>query len=176
MPVFAALLALAAGVIVYMIRARNAAYAARELADMATDVLGAARRFAFRRKAEMHPVESIEDPRLAAAALSVAFFELSQLPSSEERTALQHAISRHLARDFKESEDMMVLGHWLVAQCGTPQAAIARLARRLSRLDRAGQFQPLMAVLNETAQALGGGLSARQREALAEISQQLNLR
>lgn len=176
MPVVVALLAAFAGVVFYMIRARNAAYAARELADMASDVMGAARRFAFRRRAEIHPVESIDDARLASAALAVAFFELDSLPTAEGRSALQYAVSRHLAKDFKESEDMMVLGHWLVSQCGTAQAAVTRLARRVARLDRSGQFEPLMAVLNETAQASQGALSLRQREALEEIARQMNLR
>lgn len=176
MPVIGAILAAAAAVIFYMIRARNAAYVARDLADMATDVMGAARRYSFRRRADIHPVEAIEDARLAAAALSVAFFELDRLPSAEGQAVLKAALSRHLAREYSEAEDMMVMGHWLTAQCGTPQAAITRLAKRVARLDRTGVFEPLMAVLNETAQAQGGTLSTRQREALEEIARQLKLR
>jgi hypothetical protein len=41
-----------------MNRARNAAHVASDVVDMAETVLGAARRFGFRRKADRHPVES----------------------------------------------------------------------------------------------------------------------
>jgi hypothetical protein len=57
-----------------MNRARNAANVATDLVDMAQDVMGAARRFGFRRKANTHPVDSLEDTKVAMAALGISFF------------------------------------------------------------------------------------------------------
>lgn len=55
----------------------------------------------------------------------------------------------------------MVVGRWLVNECHGAQPAIARLAKRLSRLD-SGAFQTLLPVLNDMGQR-SGGLSDKQR-------------
>ena len=67
----------------------------------------------------------------------------------------------------------MVVGRWLVNECHGAQPAIARLAKRLSRLD-SGAFQTLLPVLNDMGQR-SGGLSDKQREALAEIARVMKL-
>ena len=76
MPFLLALVAIAAGLYFWTLRARNAAEAARELGDMAADVMSAARRFGFRRRANIHPVDSIDDASVAMGALTVALAEL----------------------------------------------------------------------------------------------------
>ena len=53
MHVLAGLLALAIGIYFFFIRARNAAHIADEVADMAQTAVGAARRFGFRRRANV---------------------------------------------------------------------------------------------------------------------------
>ncbi|QLQ20376.1 MAG: hypothetical protein HZT43_19915 [Exiguobacterium profundum] len=69
MPFFIALLgALAAGYYFWR-RSRNAANIATELMDVASDVRLAARRFGFKRQADIHPVEAVEDPASLARLL-----------------------------------------------------------------------------------------------------------
>jgi len=64
MPFLIALLGIIGVAYVWANRARNARDAVGDIADMANDVRLAARRFGFSRKMNVHPVESIEDPRL----------------------------------------------------------------------------------------------------------------
>jgi hypothetical protein len=42
---------------------------------VASDVMVAARRLGFRRRQQTHPVDSIGDPKNAAAAIGIAFVE-----------------------------------------------------------------------------------------------------
>lgn len=67
----------------------------------------------------------------------------------------------NLASTRTKVEEMMVVGRWLVNECHGAQPAIARLAKRLSRLD-SGAFQTLLPVLNDMGQR-SGGLSDKQR-------------
>ena len=60
MPYIIAQLGFLAGAYFWMIRARAAADAARDLTGVAQDVMAAARRFGFRRRLNTHPVESLE--------------------------------------------------------------------------------------------------------------------
>ncbi|HCP80670.1 MAG TPA: hypothetical protein DIT67_03450 [Octadecabacter sp.] len=65
-------------------RARKARDMVNDVADMANNVRLAARRFGFNRKMNVHPVESIEAPRLAIAAIGPARLELDELPTAEQ--------------------------------------------------------------------------------------------
>ncbi|TRW98293.1 hypothetical protein FNJ84_05810 [Paracoccus sp. M683] len=154
-------------------RIRMAGEAARELGNMANDVLGAARALGFRRRANTHPADSIDDPELAITATAMAFLELDGLPSREDQQALAQSLTKQLASTRTKIEEMMIVGRWLVNECNGPQPAITRLAKRLARLDR-GAFQTLLPVLNDIGQR-AGGLSDRQRDALADIARVMKL-
>jgi hypothetical protein len=176
MPYIVALLGLIGAAYFWASRVRNAGYMAQDLADMAGDVMGAARRIGFRGRANVHPVESIDDPAIAIAALGTAFMELGGLPTQEQRDALSAALQRHARRSATDAEEEMILGRWLVSECKGAEAAIARLARRLCKLDRVGSFEPLMWVLNDVGVAARGGmLSEGQKDALAEIARTFKL-
>ena len=170
MPIILGLLAAAAGVYFWMMRARNAAFMAGDLADMAQDVLGAARRFGFRRRANTHPVDSLDDPNLATAALGIGFLELGGLPRAEQLDALTRSLQLNLAQSQNQAKEAMILGRWLIGECGGPQPGIDRLARRLWKLDAMAGFQPLMAVLKDIAAAGDSAISPRQKEALDGIA------
>lgn len=169
MPVLIALVSAAVVAWLWYNRARTAGHIAQDLVEAASDVMNAARRFGFRRRANVHPVDSIDDSRVAIAALGCAFLELDDLPTAEQRGALLRALQKHLAMDLTAAEEAVVLGRWLVNECSGPAPAVPRLARRLAKLDRAGSFQPLLSVLNEVSAASGGTLSTRQTEALEQV-------
>lgn len=154
-------------------RMRMAGEAARELSNMASDVLGAARALGFRRRANTHPVESIDDPDLAMTGIAMAFLELDGLPSREDQQALAVSLTRQMASTRTKVEEMMIVGRWLVNECHGPQPAIARLAKRLARIDN-GAFQTLLPILNDIG-TRAGGLSDRQRDALSEIARFMKL-
>lgn len=171
MPYIIALLGLLAGSYFWIIRARAAADATRELTGVAQDVMAAARRFGFRRKTNIHPVETLEEPDVAIAGAGIAFLELGGLPSAEQQDRLIASLQSHLGQSQGKAEEALVLGRWLVSECGGAQPGFARLTRRLYKLRGAESFQPLMAVLKEVAASgRDGAVSTRQGEALAEIA------
>lgn len=176
MPVLLAIAAAAAAVVFWMVRARAAGQVATELAGAAADVMNAARRFGFRRRANEHPVEGIEQLELAIGSIAVAFVELHSLPTAEQHAAVVAALGRHLTVPMAKAEEIMILGHWLIGQCNGPQPAIERLTKRLYRLDGQASLQPLMSVLKDIAAAGGGALSDRQKSALEDIARHMRVR
>ncbi|WP_298492013.1 hypothetical protein [uncultured Maritimibacter sp.] len=168
MPFLVTLLAAIGGIAFWLLRARGTARAAGDLMDMAKDVRLAARRFGFTRRANIHPVESIEDMPVSVAALGVAFLQLDDFPGKEQQIALGRGLQSALGVSLTDAEELMILGRWLVAECQTPDAAVPRLSKKLNKLAGADGFDRLMTVVSAVAEA-GDGLSAKQREALADI-------
>ena len=72
MPFILAAIGVLIAAAVWYQRARAAKDAAGDLIGAANDARLAARRFGYRMKANVHPVELIEDPRLAAAGVAAA--------------------------------------------------------------------------------------------------------
>lgn len=169
MPVLIALAGIAVAVLVFVIRARNGARAGADLLDMAQDVRLAARRFGFRRSADLHPAEAIEEPNIAVAGIAAAFLELDDLPTADQRAALTRRLAPALDVSAEDAAELLILGRWMVAECGGADAAISRLSRKLFRLAGADGFAPLMAAVRAVAQAGSGALSQRQTEALDDI-------
>ncbi|MFK7752825.1 MAG: hypothetical protein AB8B51_09760 [Sedimentitalea sp.] len=168
MPILIAILGLATAIVFFVLRARNAAHAASDLADMANDVRLAARRFGFRRRGDLHPAESIEDPKLAIATLAMAYQELDGAPTQDQRDQLSLSLRKHLTLDQGGASEAMVLGRWMVAQCGGPDAAVSRISRKLFRLGGAEQLAPLISVI-QGSMGDQDQPSQRQHEALQDI-------
>lgn len=165
MPFLIALAGAAVAFYFLVIRARNAAEITHELLDVADDVKAAARRLGFRQIKAEHPVESIEDPNVAAALLGVAFIELDDLPTETQRSALVRALQSYCEVDLKEAEELVVLGRWLMSECQGPVPAISRGARKLYKLS-GGEIGPLFEILDAVSD---GAPSEKQQDALDDI-------
>lgn len=140
-----------------------------DAASIAGDVLSAARRLGFRRRSNIHPVESVDDPALAVSALGVAFLDLAAMPTADQLAELKSSLMQHLAVSEVTADEMMIVGRWLVTECKGADSAITRLTKRLYTLDKTG-FQPVLAVMGDVSNAAGGNLSPRQRDALDEVA------
>lgn len=169
MPVLLALLGILAGGYFWMSRARDAANMIDELADAAQTAMGAARRFGFRRQANQHPVDCIEEADLATAALAVAFLELDAMPSDRQKNALWLGLQQALGLSLKDAEEMVVLGHWYVQECQGPQPAITRLSKRLNELSGATALTSAMPLIQHIADSKDSPLSESQLEALGDM-------
>lgn len=169
MPVILAVVGVVTAVLFFVLRARNAAHAATDLIDMANDVRLAARRFGFRRRADIHPAESIEDHRVAIAGISSAFLELDDLPTSDQRAALTRSMQDTLDLSKQDADELTILGRWIANECGTPDAAVSRLSRKLVRLAGQESVTPLLTILNATLAAGSTGLNIKQKEALDDV-------
>ena len=172
MPFLLALLGIIGAAYFWAQRARSARNAVGDVADMANDVRRAARRFGFSRKMNVHPVESIEDPRLAIVSIATSFIELDDLPTAEQRQRLAVQLRSKLRVDAAEAEEMEVLGRWFMTECGGAVPAIARLSRKLYRIGGAEQVEPLLDILKGSITSL----SDRQRDALEDITRAMRVR
>ncbi|MDU8928974.1 hypothetical protein RXV86_16390 [Alisedimentitalea sp. MJ-SS2] len=169
MPVLLAIVGAITAVLYFVIRARNAADAAGDLIDMANDVRLAARRFGFRRNADIHPAESIEEPSIAIAGIASAFLELDDLPTSEQRSALTRSMGKTLNLSKQDADELAILGRWMASECGSPDAAISRLSRKLVRMAGQDVFTPLLSIVNATLTASSTSLNTQQKEALDDV-------
>lgn len=176
MPYILGLLGLIGAAYFWAQRARNAAVMTEELAGMASDVMSAARRFGFRRKLNLHPVDSLDDANVAIAALGIGFLELGGLPSRENHTALIEALQVELTQSRDKAEESVILGRWLISESGGPVTGIERLARRLYKQRGIEGFAPMMQILRAVAASQPSGISAKQTEVLESLSTIFRLR
>ena len=109
MPYIVAILGLLAAAVIWVNRARAAADATRELTGVAQDVMAAARRFGFRRRLNLHPVESLDDPDIAVAGAGIAFLELGGLPTAEQQDRLVVSLQSHLGQSREKAEEALIL-------------------------------------------------------------------
>lgn len=176
MHIVIALAGLAVAAFLWVNRAQRASHVAGELMDVAADVKNAARRFGFRRQANQHPVDGIEDPQLAIGGLAMAFVELDDLPTADARTQTDLSLRKHLNIDADTAREIATLGRWFVEECGGPTPGFARLARKLKAIDGAQSFETLMGVLRDVTLATGGTPSHRQSDALTELTRIFRLK
>jgi len=166
MPFIIGLIGIIAAGYFWALRARNAAEIAKVVAEVPGDIKAAARRFGFKRRTNVHPVESVDDPKLAIAGIANSFFELGVLPTEEQRRMLMLQVQSVLEATRDEAEELLVLGRWLASESGGPEAGILRLSRRLNRIAGADGFQTLMELLKNM---LGEDWSAEQVAALNDV-------
>ena len=114
MPYILGLIGLVTAAYFLVIRARNAAEMTNELAGVASDVMAAARRFGFRRRKNLHPVESIDDPNLAMGGLGVAFMQIGGSPTEQQKNGFLVSLQSRLGVTVQEAEELDVLGQWFV--------------------------------------------------------------
>lgn len=137
-------------------------------ADVATTVRNAPRKLAFRKQTNAHPVEGIDDPRIAICALAQAFIELDSLPTKEQRDKLHLLLRTKLKCSEEEAEEMEVLGRWLQGQCNDAKSAIPRIARRMRKIDGDASWDQLQEVLGALVE---DELSSGQVSAIEDIRQ-----
>lgn len=141
--------------------------------DAVTVARNAPRKLAFRKQHNAHPVEGIDDARIAICALAQAFIELDKLPTSDQREKLTVLLRSELRCNAAEAEEMEVLGRWLMQQCQTPDAAVSRLSRRLFKIDGDASWAVLQNMLTDL---VSGELSTAQVDAITDIKRALHIR
>lgn len=172
MPIVIAILAALAGAIWWWAR-NNPRDALNVADDVVTIARNAPRKIAFRRQMNAHPVEGIDDPRLAVAAIANAFIALDDLPTRDARNHLFVILRKTYRLDEETAEEMQSLGQWLLEQCGGPSETMSRVGRRLYKIDGDASYDILQDVLGELA---GEELSTRQQDALVDLRTALHRR
>jgi len=152
---------------------RNPEDALHVAKDAVTVARNAPRKIAFRRQHNQHPVEGIDDARLAISALGHAFLALDDLPTREARAQLDVVLRKTYGLSDEDAVEMQSLSVWLVDQCGGAQAAVSRLGRRLYKIDGSDAWDELRKVFES---AIGDELSERQITAVEDLKLALHVR
>ena len=174
MHILLALAGIATVVGIWLWRAHTASRAAGELLETADDIRAALRRFGYRRKANVNPLDGIDDPRLAAAGILAAFAKMDGMVGREEIAAIARECGAAFHCETAEAEQIGAYGRWLVQQSANMDEAVRRLARNLEgKLDEAEKDQ-LMEMIERVASIDGGSLSDGQRSSLGQLARQLN--
>jgi hypothetical protein len=103
------------------------------------------------------------------------FLEQGGLPSKEQQATLQRALQQTYDMSEADAAEALILGRWLMSQCGGPDPAVARISRKLRKLAGLESLQPLMSVLQAVASKNQDGLQARQTDALGTIARSFKL-
>lgn len=176
MPILMTALGIIASAFFYYLRARGPARMISDVVDVVGDTRASVRRFQFRRQANVHPVDSIEDPAMAIGGLAAAYITLDTLPAQDHWDRLKVELARGLNISAIDAEELMVLGRWFVEQCGTPNAAVTRLARKLYKLSGPESATAIHGLLTTIISGLPTSQNGRQADALHDIRRAMHIR
>jgi len=118
----------------WIYRARRIADNTRVVLDTAQDVKAAARRFGFRTRANQHPVDGVDDPRVSGAALLVLVAETDGGISRAEQDAILEELQSIFGMSAADAEDLFLFAKWLASRSTNPDDMIRRLIKRTVNL------------------------------------------
>ncbi|MGF1630450.1 MAG: TerB family tellurite resistance protein [Kiloniellaceae bacterium] len=173
MHIVLAVLAAAVGIGFWIWRIRMAARAASDLLETADDIRAAVRRFGYRRKANVSPLDGIEDVRLAAAGILAAFANMDGGIGRVEIAAIADECRRAFHTEAEEAAQIGAYGRWLVQQSANMDETVRRLARNLETKLTGAEKEQLFGMIERVASIDGGGLSDAQRHTLDSLARQL---
>lgn len=149
-------------------RASAAKDAAGDLIGAAKDVRAAARRFGFKNKSNIHPVDQIEDARLTAAGIAAAVAGMDGPLTQPEIDTMVTETRLILKASAEEATDIAAFGRWVAGQCGNNEEAVRRLTNKTHRITGGSVGSDLLTYVTNIA-AAGGPINSVQQDALDRI-------
>lgn len=175
MTIVAALAAAFAVALAVLIRMQSAAHAVRDIADAANDTRGLFRGFLWRRKFAKSPLELVDDPREAAAAMLVMLAESDGVITERERTTIVNGMVTTFGATVTQAEQLFAQARFLARDVKLAEAGFRRLQpvllRKLGPVER-GQ---LIALLDAVARAEGDP-GPVEREAIDRLALALEVK
>ncbi len=159
-----------------IIRASYTVEALKNLSGEATGIRGAFRRFFFKRKANVHPLALIEDPREAVLALMVAIMKDKGDLTADQIADLEYWAEHRL--NYENPADMVKLARWHVRDQVESGAVLYRLSKGLTRQCSGQQRADIIDLVENAARGRGQAMkdSAELTELQAHTVQQLKYR
>ncbi|MEZ5775758.1 MAG: TerB family tellurite resistance protein [Hyphomicrobiaceae bacterium] len=151
MAILLALLGAIAAVAVLLWRLHIASAVARDAIEVADDARSFLRRLGWSRKARRHPLDLVEDPREAAAAMMVALAMYDGPLTAVEHAAISGELVDNLAVTSREAEILLQRGRWLAGQGGDLGQTLRRLTRPMQKHLNAHERRELIAMLHIAA-------------------------
>jgi uncharacterized tellurite resistance protein B-like protein len=146
----------ALGVALFVLwRMQQASNAVRDVADAAGEVRSLFRRWSWRRKANVNPLDLVEDPREAATVMMVIVAQTDGALTDKERAVIQAQISEHFGATSRQADELMARGRWLVQHSVDASEVFRRLAPSIRKSCSVSEREDLIGMLKAVAAAEG---------------------
>ncbi|MGI9408586.1 MAG: TerB family tellurite resistance protein, partial [Hyphomicrobiaceae bacterium] len=127
----------AVGTIAFILwRVQQASYIAREIADAAGSARGVFRRWRWRRKANVNPIDLIEDPREAAGVIMVAVAQADGRLTAAEQGAICNQIRQRFDATHEQAGELLAQAQWLVREGVDTREVMRRTMPVIQKLGR----------------------------------------
>ncbi|WP_150525055.1 TerB family tellurite resistance protein [Roseibium sediminis] len=171
MHILFAVLGVLAAVGFWYYRLQNAASGVKAISEAALDIQAAARRFGFRQRANLHPVDSIEDARTAATTLLVLVATDDGSLSVREEDAILQQVSEVFGASKAEATELFQFSRWLSEQSKNPDDMARRLIKRTLHLGGPDTLPDLKRMVAAVGEADTGELSENSKQIIEKIKQ-----
>jgi len=155
MHILISVLSALATVVFILWRINQAAHAARDLADAAGSMKGYFRRWQWRRKVNVNPIDLIEDPREAASILMVAVAQADGPITERERLAILTQMQNRFSATPQQAGELLARSQWLVREGIDPAEVMRRLKPVIERTCTAAHRRELIEMLTDVSSADG---------------------
>ncbi len=146
----------AAGMLILVLwRIRQATYVARDLADAAGEARGFFRRWKWRRKVNVNPIDLVTDPREAASILMVAVAQGDGPITEAERAAIQSQMIERFGATQRQAMELLTQSQWMVRDGVDTREIMRRLQPLVHRGTTPEQRRELVEMLTAVAEADG---------------------
>ena len=136
-------------------RLHMAADAAKGLADTANDARGMFRRWGWQKKFAADPLDLVQDPREAAAAMMIALGQSDGALTERERRMILVQMVQRFGVSGTQAEELLAHGRWLVREVTDLNRCFQKLAPFVRKTCSADQVQDILAMLSEVSLAEG---------------------
>lgn len=173
MPVIIAVVGLLVAAFFWYNRIKQAGHAVGEIKDAANDVRLAARRFGFKRRSNVHPIDALDDARLAASGIVAATAQMDSMWDQGMSDAMVQQAQSVFDVAVDEAEEMVVFARWIADQGGNPHETVRRMARRLKQLAGRDAMDDTVLMIRGVSGRGGRGLSRDAEEAIETVERVL---
>lgn len=142
----------------WMYRIRAAKDAASEMFEMANDVRLAAKRFAYKRNHKTHPIDGVDDARLAAAGIMAIAAEMDGAITKAELDVMKDQAVTVFNCTDADADEFIIFGRWLASQGNNRSETTRRLIKRVLSLSGIEAMQDMIDMVKSVGMADGGPL------------------
>lgn len=136
-------------------RLHMAAHMASDLVDVASSARGFIRRWRWRRKVSINPIDLVEDPREAASILMVAVAQADGPITDHERAAILVQMQSRFGATPQQSIELLARAQWMVREGVDAAEVMRRLRPVIERTCDARHRRELIEMLTDVASADG---------------------
>lgn len=175
MHVVIGIIMLLAGVAFWIYRIQAAKQAGDDLLEGANDIRLTVRRLMYKRTHDVHPTDSVDDARLAAAGITVAVATMDNPISQTEIVALSKSAQEIFDVTEREALDIVSFGRWIAGECNTNQEAVRRLSKVLAKLAGPEAADDMQRLIRDVATADGHVLGEEEQDAIDTVRKALGV-